>query len=68
MERIPLFMTTSFGIDKDTIDMIGGEDGRTFRFEVSSKSCNTAILQRLCTSVSSKTKMVTWVDSTIAVY
>ena len=41
MERIPLFMTTSFGIDKDTIDMLGGEDGKTFRFVVSSKSCTT---------------------------
>ena len=34
MEPIPLFLATSFSVDEDSIDMIGGEDGRTFRFLV----------------------------------
>ena len=35
VESLPLFQTTSFNIERDSVDLIGGEDGRTFRFLVS---------------------------------
>ena len=34
VEPIPLFQTTSFNIDGDSLDLIGGVHGRTFHFQV----------------------------------
>ena len=34
VEPIPLFQTTSFNIDGDSLDLIGGVQGRTFHFQV----------------------------------
>lgn len=34
VEPIPLFQTTSFNIDSDCLDLIGGVHGRTFHFQV----------------------------------
>ena len=35
VETIPLFQTTSFNIDGESLDLIGGVQGRTFHFQVS---------------------------------
>lgn len=35
VEPLPLFQTTSFNIERESLDLIGGEDGKTFRFLVS---------------------------------
>lgn len=32
VEPIPLYHTTSFNIEREIMDLIGGEDGKTFRF------------------------------------
>ena len=37
VEPIPLFQTTSFNIDGDSLDLIGGVHGRTFHFQVLDK-------------------------------
>lgn len=34
VEPIPLFQTTSYNIDGDCLDLIGGVHGRTFHFQV----------------------------------
>ena len=34
VETIPLFQTTSFNIDGECLDLIGGIQGRTFHFQV----------------------------------
>ena len=34
VEPIPLFQTTSYNIDGDSLDLIGGVHGRTFHFQV----------------------------------
>ena len=34
VETIPLFQTTSFNIDGECLDLIGGVQGRTFHFQV----------------------------------
>lgn len=34
VEPISLFQTTSFYIDRDSIDFMGGPDGKQFTFEV----------------------------------
>ena len=34
MDPLPLFLTSSFAIDKDEIGFIGGPDGKMFTFEV----------------------------------
>ena len=51
VESIPLFQTTSFNIERDSMDLIGGEDGKTFRFLVSyegvSRGYNLEVLGRL---------------------
>ena len=35
VEPISLFHTTSFYVDRDSIDLMGGPDGKQFTFEVS---------------------------------
>ena len=34
VDPLPLFLTSSFAVDKDEIGFIGGPDGKTFTFEV----------------------------------
>ena len=34
VDPIPLFQTTSFNIERELMDLIGGEDGKTFKFLV----------------------------------
>ena len=34
VDMIPLFQTTSFNIDGECLDLIGGVQGRTFHFQV----------------------------------
>lgn len=34
VDTIPLFQTTSFNIDGESLDLIGGVQGRTFHFQV----------------------------------
>lgn len=50
VELIPLFLTTSFNIERDLMDLIGGEDGKTFRFLVSERK-NVSNTQPHCVYV-----------------
>ncbi len=44
VDPITLFFTTSFNIERDSMDLIGGEDGKTFRFLVSEELVHMAIM------------------------